>query len=125
MENVVFVEILNYFYVIIIQLFSAIICVNIFNKIYCDRTEEEYKQMSTFELFIEIWIQFWFILVLFYISRYIFTQIPSPFENLFNSGFKNISVFETLRGYVFSIVFLMCHPSLRSKILVFKDKLAM
>jgi hypothetical protein len=121
----IFVEIINYFYVIIIQLFPAIICANIFNKIFCDRTKEEYKQISTFELFIELWIHFWSILVLYYIFRYIFIQIPSPFENLLNSGFKNNLIFETSRAYVFTIIFFMCQPSLKSKVLVFKDRLFM
>jgi hypothetical protein len=49
-----FVEILNSLYIIIIQLFPALICAYIFNKIFFDRTDEEYKKISTFQLFIEL-----------------------------------------------------------------------
>jgi len=124
-SSLVYLEILNYSYIIIIQLFPALICAYIFNKIFFDRTDEEYKKISTFQLFIELWVQLWSILILYYIFRYIFTQIPSPFDNLLNSSFKNKLVFETFRAYIFTLVFLYCHPSLRSKILVFKERFFM
>jgi hypothetical protein len=117
------VEILNYFYVILIQIFPALIAAYIFSKIFCDRHEEEYETMSTTRLFIELCIEFWSILVLYYIFRNIIVHVPSPFDNLFNSGFKNNMVNETKSGYVFTIVFIICHESLRPKIRVFSERL--
>jgi hypothetical protein len=117
------VEILNYSYVVLIQLFPALICAYIFNKIFFDRTEEEYLKVSTFKLFIELWLEFWSILVLYYIFRNIIGYVKSPFDNLYNTGFKNKLVNETRSGYVFSIVFIICNKSLRSKIHVFQKRI--
>jgi hypothetical protein len=119
------ITILNFAFIIIIQIFPALICTKIFNYIFYDRTDEEYIKISTFQLFIEIWLHFWFILILYYIFRNIFIQIPSPFNNLYNSGFQNKYANETQSAYIFTIVFILCQPSLRSKIIVFKDRIFM
>lgn len=117
------VKILNFSYIVLIQIFPALICAYIFDKIFYDRTEEEYKTVATFQLFIELWLQLWFILVLYYIFRNIIVHVPSPFNNLCNSGFKNKLVKETKNGSAFTIVFILCNRSLRSKIRVYKERL--
>ena len=119
----VFVKILNFSYIILIQIFPALIYAYIFSKIFSDRTEEEYKTMTTFQLFIEIWVEFWCILILYYIFRNIIVHVPSPFDNLCNSGFKNNLVNETKNGSVFTIVFIICNRSLRSKIRIFYKRI--
>ena len=119
------ITILNYSYIIFIQIFPALICTIIFNYIFYDRTAEEYKKISTLQLFIEIWLHLWFILVLYYLFKFIIVHIPSPFDNLYNSGFKNKYIGETQSGYIFTIVFILCQTSLRSKIQVLKDRFVM
>jgi hypothetical protein len=117
------VEILNYSYVVLIQLFPALICAYIFGKIFSDRTEEEYLKISTFKIFIELWLEFWSILVLYYIFRNRIGHVKSPFDNLYNTGFKNKLVNEINSGYVFAIVFMICNKSLKSKIHVFQKRI--
>jgi hypothetical protein len=117
------IEILNYSYIILIQLFPGLICAYIFKIIFCDRTDEEYKTMSLSQLFFELWIEFWCILILYYIFRNIIVKVPSPFDNLCNSGFKNNLVNETRSGYIFTIVFIICNQSLRSKIRIFSERI--
>jgi hypothetical protein len=117
---IVGIKILNYSYIVLIQFFPALICAYIFDKLFNDRTVEEYNKVCTFQLFIELWIHFWSILVLYYIFKNIIEKIPSPFNNLFNSGFDNKK--ETRPGPVFSIVFILFQSSLRSKIKIFKER---
>ena len=117
------VKILNFSFVVLVQFFPALICAYIFDKIFDDRTTEEYAKISTFQLFLELWIHFWSILVLYYVFRNLIEYVPSPFENLFNSGFKNNLVKEVKNGAVFSTVFIMFQISLREKIKVFKDRI--
>ena len=117
------IEILNYSYIILIQLFPGLICAYIFKIIFCDRTEEEYKKMTLFQLFFELWIEFWSILVLYYIFRNIIVKVPSPFDNLCNSGFKNSLVNETKSGYIFTIVFIVCNQSLRTKLRIYSERI--
>jgi hypothetical protein len=116
------VKILNFSYIVLIQFFPALICAHIFDIIFYDRTKEEYEKISTLQIFIELWIHFWSILVLYYLFRNIIEYIPSPFENLFNSGFKNKLVKETHNGTIFSIVFILFQTSLREKVRIFKDR---
>jgi hypothetical protein len=117
------VKILNYSYIVLIQLFPALICAYLFGKIFSNRTDEEYKKISTLQLFIELWVEFWSILIIYYIFRNIFIDIKSPFDNLYNTGFKNNLVTETKIGYIFTIVFIYCNTSLRSKIQVFQERI--
>jgi hypothetical protein len=117
------IEILNYSYIILIQLFPGLICAYIFKIIFCDRTEEEYKKMTLFQLLFELWIEFWSILVLYYIFRNIIVKVPSPFDNLCNSGFKNDLVNETKSGYIFTIVFIVCNQSLRTKLRIYSERI--
>jgi hypothetical protein len=117
------IEILNYSYIILIQLFPGLICAYIFKIIFCNRTEEEYKKMTLFQLLFELWIEFWFILVLYYIFRNIIVKVPSPFDNLCNSGFKNNLVNETKSGYIFTIVFIVCNQSLRTKLRIYSERI--
>jgi hypothetical protein len=116
-------EILNYSYIILIQLFPGLLCAYIFKIIFCDRTEDEYKKMTLLQLFFELWIEFWCILVLYFIFRNIIVKVPSPFDNLCNSGFKNSLVNETRSGYIFTIVFIICNQSLRTKIRIFSERI--
>jgi hypothetical protein len=117
------VKILNFSFVVLVQFFPALICAYIFDKIFDDRTTEEYAKISTFQLFLELWVHFWSILVLYYVFRNLIEYVPSPFDNLFNSGFKNNLVKEVKNGAVFSTIFIMFQTSLREKIKVFKDRI--
>lgn len=117
------VKVLNLFYIVLIQFFPALICAYIFDKIFYDRTPEEYTKIHTFQLFLELWIHFWSILVLYYVFRNIIIIVPSPFDNLFNSGFKNNLVNEVKNGAVFSTAFIMFQTSLRDKIKIFKERI--
>jgi len=117
------IEILNYSYIILIQLFPGLTCAYIFKKIFSEKTEEEYKTMSLFQLFFELWIEFWSILVLYYIFRNIIVKVPSPFDNLCNYGFKNNLVNETKSGYIFTIVFIVCNQSLRTKLRIYYERI--
>ena len=117
------VKILNMAYIFLLHFFPALICTYIFDKIFDNRTEEEYDKVYTFLIFIEIWLHFWCILILYYIFSNTIIKIPSPFDNLFNSGFKNILSNELKNSIVFSITFLMFQTSLREKIEVFKSRI--
>jgi hypothetical protein len=117
------IEILNYSYIILIQLFPGLICAYIFKIIFCDRTDEDYKKMTLFQLFFELWIEFWSILVLYFIFRNIIVKVPSPFDNLCNSSFKNNLVNETKSGYIFTIVFIVCNQSLRTKLRIYYERI--
>jgi hypothetical protein len=117
------ITILNYIFIIIIQLFPGLICTVIFNYIFIDRTEEEYNKISTVQIFIELVLHLWFILILYYIFKLFIVHIKSPFDNLYNTGFQNKYANETQSGYIFSIVFIICQSSLRTKISVFKNRL--
>lgn len=117
------IEILNYSYIILIQLFPGLICAYLFKVIFGEKTEDEYKKMSLFQLFFELWIEFWSILVLYYIFRNIIVKVPSPFDNLCNSGFKNSLVNETKSGYIFTIVFIVCNQSLRTKLRIYSERI--
>ena len=117
------IEILNYSYIILIQLFPGLICAYLFKIIFGEKTEDEYKKMSLFQLFFELWTEFWSILVLYYIFRNIIVKVPSPFDNLCNSGFKNSLVNETKSGYIFTIVFIVCNQSLRTKLRIYSERI--
>lgn len=117
------VKILNYSYVVLLQFFPAILCSYLFDKIFDNQTEEEHNKKSIYQIFFELWLHFWSILVLYYIFRNIIEQIPSPFDGLFNTKFKNSQLKEVKNGVVFTTVFIMFQTSLRTKIKIFKDKL--
>lgn len=117
------VKILNYSYVVLLQFFPAILCSYLFDKIFDNQTEEEHNKKSIYQIFFELWLHFWSILVLYYIFRNIIEQIPSPFDGLFNTKFKNSQLKEVKNGVVFTTVFILFQTSLRTKIKIFKDKL--
>ena len=117
------VKIINMSYIFLLHFFPALICTYIFDKIFDNRTEEEYNEMYSIMIFIEIWLHFWCILILYYIFSITIVKIPSPFDNLFNTNFKNSSSNELKSSLVFSITFLMFQTSLREKIEVFKTRI--
>jgi hypothetical protein len=122
-DKIVIVEILNMSYIFLLHFFPALIYTYIFDKIFDNRTEEEYNNMYTIMIFIEIWLHFWCILILYYIFSKIIVKVPSPFDNFDNTGFKNSSSSELKSSLVFSITFLMFQTSLREKIEVFKSRI--
>jgi hypothetical protein len=122
-DKIEIVKILNMSYIFLLHFFPALICTYIFDKIFDNRTEEQYNEMYTIMIFIEIWLHFWCILILYYIFSKTIVQVPSPFDNLCNTGFKNSSSNELKNSLVFSITFLMFQTSLREKIEVFKSRI--
>jgi hypothetical protein len=122
-DKIEIVKILNMSYIFLLHFFPALIYSYIFDKIFDNRTEEEYNKTSTIRIFIEIWLHFWLILILYYIFSTTIVKVPSPFDNLFNTGFKNSSSSELKSSLVFSITFLMFQTSLREKIEVFKTRI--
>jgi len=123
LDKIEIVKILNMSYIFLLHFFPALICTYIFDKIFDNRTEEEYNKTSTIRIFIEIWLHFWLILILYYIFSSTIVKVPSPFDNLFNTDFKNSSSTELKSSLVFSITFLMFQTSLREKIEVFKNRI--
>ena len=122
-DKIEIVKILNMSYIFLLHFFPALIYTYIFDKFFDNRTEEEYNKTSTIRIFIEIWLHFWLILILYYIFSTTIVKVPSPFDNFFNTGFKNSSSTELKSSLVFSITFLMFQTSLREKIEVFKNRI--
>jgi hypothetical protein len=123
LDKIEIVKILNMSYIFLLHFFPALIYSHIFDKIFDNRTEEEYNKTSTIRIFIEIWLHFWLILILYYIFSTTIVKVPSPFDNFFNTGFKNSSSTELKSSLVFSITFLMFQTSLKEKIEVFKSRI--
>jgi hypothetical protein len=122
-DKIEIVKILNMSYIFLLHFFPALIYTYIFDKFFDNRTEEEYNKTSTIRIFIEIWLHFWLILILYYIFSTTIVKVPSPFDNFFNTGFKNSSSTELKSSLVFSITFLMFQTSLKEKIEVFKSRI--
>jgi hypothetical protein len=119
------VTIINYLYIIVIQIFPALACVYIFDKIFTNKKKDkvEYDNIPTYQILFEVMIHYWSIYILYYIVKDLLKETPSPFDNIFDSGFKNTTITETRNSTIFSSVFMMFQASQKEKIKVLKDRL--
>ena len=115
------IKILNYGIAVLLQFMPGIIISYLFDKIYGSFKECEYNEVSTIQIFIELWVHLWLIYITYYITRNLLELIPSPFEGIY--GFKNTQVIEVHKATIFFFIVMLFQNNLRTKIQYFRKRL--
>ena len=83
--------------------------------------EEDYKELTTFRILIEVLLQLFLIGIIIYILRNIVGAIPFPFEGV--GGYEHRRLKELDGGVVLAFVVIFFQKNLNDKLLYLKDRI--